>query len=107
MTRLTQLLLPALLYGATPTSITVTNSKNPATLGRAITLTATVTPSAATGTLTFYHGTTAMGSATLTNGTATLTVSTLPEGSHPLTATYGGNATNAPSTSPIVNQVVN
>jgi hypothetical protein len=69
-------------------------------------MTATVTPSTATGTVIFYHGSTAMAKVTLNQGTAKFSTATLSEGTHSLTATYGGDTNDAPSTSPIVNQVV-
>jgi hypothetical protein len=90
-----------------PTATILTASPNPSKLNQTVTLTATVTPSTATGTVTFYHGSTAMGSATLSNGAATLKTSSLPSGSHSLTAAYAGNTLDAPSTSPIVDQMVN
>jgi len=43
----------------------------------------------------------------LNNGSASLTISTLTAGSHSLTAVYGGSATFATSTSPVVTQIVN
>jgi len=55
-----------------------------------ITFTATVTPSDATGTVTFLEGTTPLGTSALANGTASLTV-TLPIGVHTIHAHYSGN----------------
>jgi hypothetical protein len=65
-----------------------------------------VTPSTATGTVTFYHGSTSLGTGTLTGGIATLKVSTLTKGTHSLTATYGGDKKDDSSTSSAVYQVV-
>jgi hypothetical protein len=87
-------------------STALKSSPNPSTTGQTVTLTATVTPSTATGSVTFYHGSTAMGNVTLTSGTATFTTSTLTKGTHSLTATYGGDTNDAPSTSPVLNQSV-
>jgi hypothetical protein len=56
--------------------------------------------------VTFYHGSTSLGSVGLNRGTAILSVSTLTAGPHAITATYNGDATHAPSTSPILTQVV-
>ena len=89
------------------TSTALTSTPNPSAVGETVTLTATVTPSVATGTVTFYHGATPMGTGTLSGGKATITSSGIPEGNHALTATYNGDTNDAPSTSPIVNQVVN
>ena len=64
--------------------------------GTNITLTATVTPVsgsvAATGTVTFYVGTTSLGTATLSAGVATLNTTALTTpGAQNLTAQYGGD----------------
>jgi subtilase family serine protease len=82
------------------------SSANPSTYGQSITLTATVSPSAATGTVQFLDGSTSLGSATLRNGTASLSTSSLSVGSHSITAQYGGNSTFASSTSSVLTQTV-
>jgi hypothetical protein len=64
-----------------------------------ITLTATVTGSIPTGTVTFASGMTSLGKATLANGAATLQTSFASAGSYPITATYQGDANNLGSTS--------
>ena len=58
-----------------------------------MTLTANVTASgtAPTGTVDFTDNGTSLGTATITSGVATLTVPSLAAGSHPITATYGGD----------------
>lgn len=89
-----------------PTTTALTSSPNPSTLNQSVTLTATVSPATATGTVTFFHGTTAVGTSALVGGAATLGVSNLSKGAHSLTATYGGDAEDLPSTSPAVNQIV-
>ena len=88
------------------TSTGLTSSLNPSSYGQAVTFTASLTPSSATGSVTFKDGTTTLGSTTLTSGSATLTSTTLAAGSHSITAAYGGDATNAPSTSPTLTQNV-
>ncbi len=62
---------------------------------------ATVSPTNATGTVTFYSGVTNVGTATLINGTATgpAIQNLLPVGSHPITASYGGDLYYAGSSS--------
>ena len=68
--------------------------------GATETLTATVTPSTATGKVTFLdNGVTSLGTATLATGSAQLALSTLAVGVHSITAAYGGDTTNDPSTS--------
>lgn len=75
-------------------------SKTAASLSQAVTLTATVTGSSPSGSVTFMDGGTAIGTATLSGGTATLAPKTFaPTGSHSITAAYSGDAVNAPSSS--------
>ena len=84
---------------ADPTTTTLTYAPNPATFGQSVTLTASVVPSAATGTITFKDGATALCTAVLANGVATFSTSTLGIGAHNLTATYPGDPNDLPSTS--------
>jgi len=74
--------------------------------GQSVTLTASVSPATATGTVTFLDGSTTLGSAPLTAGTASISVSTLSTGNHSLTASYGGDANDAPSVSLAVTESV-
>src|SRR5258706_593783 len=69
--------------------------------GTSVTFTATVTPSTATGTVSFYNNgsTTALVTSTLSGGTATFTTTTLPPGTDSVTATYNGDGYNNVSTS--------
>jgi len=84
----------------TTPSVTLTvglqSSVNPSVAGQSVTLTATATSTgggAPTGTVTFKDGTTVLGTGTLNgSGVASFTTSTLTVGSHPLTANYGGTA---------------
>jgi hypothetical protein len=94
-----------------PTTTALTSSPNPSSLGQAVTFTATVTPLAwggmPTGTVSFYDGTTNIGNSNLnSSGVATLTTSTLSVGTHSMTVTYNGDSNCAPSTSPVLYQVV-
>ena len=91
----------------TNTSTVVSSSANPSTYASSVTFTATVTPSAATGTVTFKDGTTTLGTGTLSSGKATYSTSTLAAGSHSITAVYGGNTTYNGSTSTPLTQTVN
>ncbi len=86
--------------GATTT--TVTPSATSAASGTSVTLTAAVSPSGATGTITFYDGSTSLGTGTLASGSASLATSTLSVGAHSITAVYGGNSSYTTSTSAAV-----
>ena len=76
-----------------------------------MTFTATVAPFGSitpTGKVNFTWSRFTNGSATLdSNGVATLIKTNLNADVYPLTAVYGGDANNPPSTSAIANQVVN
>jgi hypothetical protein len=91
----------------TTTTTTVGSSQNPAFAGAPVTLTATVSPAAATGTMQFLDGATVLGTATIASGSASLTTSTLSQGSHSITAVYSGDATNTTSTSAALTQTIN
>jgi hypothetical protein len=95
----------ALPVGATTTALA--SSLNPSTLGQAVTFTATVTGASPTGSVQFFNGASSLGTSALAGGVATLTTSALTQGSHTITAVYSGDASNATSTSPAVQQVVN
>jgi len=90
----------------TATTTALAAAPNPSTAGQNVTLTATVTPGNPTGTVSFYDGASLLGSGSLSNGVATFSTSTLSAGAHSLTASYGGDANNAPSTSAAVSQSV-
>jgi hypothetical protein len=91
---------------ALTTTTSVASSLNPSLSDQQVTLTATISPSTATGTVTFYDGATSLGTGSLSSGTATLATSTLTVGSHSITAAYGGNANDAVSTSDPLTQAV-
>jgi len=91
------------------TSTSLTSSQNPANFGVSVTFTATVTTTGAnppTGTVTFNDGTTALGTGTLTAQVATFATSTLTVGTHSITAVYGGDSSNASSTSAVLTQTI-
>jgi len=92
--------------GTTSSTTTLAVSTTAPAQGASVTLTATVSPSAATGTVTFYDGTTSLGSATLSAGTAALATSFNTTGAQVLTAVYAGNATYVASTSSAVTVTV-
>lgn len=90
----------------TATSTALSASPTPSLLGEPVNLTATITPSAATGKVTFYDGTTILGVATITGGTASLTTVMLPSGARSLRAYYAGDSGHSASTSMVVTQNV-
>jgi hypothetical protein len=85
------------VLSASTTSLTLSSSS--LQTGEALTLTAIVSPSEATGTVTFLNGSATLGTATLNEGTASLTTSALTAGSHNISATYSGNSSYASSDS--------
>ena len=88
------------------TTTTLTSSSSVVSYESSITLTAKVVSSVATGTVTFYDGSTELGTATLSDGTATYTTSSLSVGTHSLTAVYGGDDTFNGSTSAAITVIV-
>jgi len=104
-TALTETVSPA------ASTISVTSSQNPISFGQSVTLTASVQPSVsgslASGTVTFFDGSTTVGSANLSNDSAQLTVSNLAAGSHSITAKYNGDNNFSASTSAALTQTVN
>ncbi len=90
------------------TTTGLSSSLNPSNYGQAVTFTATVTSAGPTptGKVKFLDGTATLRSWTLSGGVATFTTSRLAVGTHPITAAYAGDANNATSTSPVLDQVV-
>src|SRR5205823_6107297 len=90
----------------------VTSSANPSVSGQPVTFTATVKAKTAgagipTGTVTFKDGPSALGTGTLNGaGQATFVTRTLAVGAHPITASYGGDATFSGSTSSTLTETV-
>ena len=95
------------------TTTGIANSSNPSTVGTSVTFTATVTGAAPTGTVGFTDGGVGIAgcvSAPLGDSgnirTARCTTGALTAGSHSIGATYSGDANNAASSAPVLNQVV-
>ena len=90
------------------TSVSVSSSDNPVVYGNAVTLTATLTPANATGTVTFSDGANVLGTSPVSGGQATLSIGnlTVVDSPHAMTAVYNGDDNNDPSTSDIYSQVV-
>ena len=82
---------------AASTSVTLTSSSNPSTVGDAVTLKASVVPSApstavVTGPVTFSEGTQNLATVSPWYGAGTLALPKLAPGAHVITATYAGDA---------------
>jgi hypothetical protein len=95
--------------GQTAAGTSLSSSANPSSYNTPVTFTAIVTGTGGTptGTVTFKDGATALGTATINgSGQAALTMSSLTAGSHPITATYSGDANFSSSTSPTLTQNV-
>src|SRR5206468_5027726 len=89
------------------TTTGLVSSLNPSNAGDSVKFTATVSPSAATGSVTFKDGSITVGAVALSAGSASLTTSSLSAGSHNITAIYSGDGAYNGSTSGTVVQVVN
>jgi hypothetical protein len=92
----------ALTSQATATTTALSASSTNPVAGANITLTATTSPSAATGTVTFLDGANTLGTGTLSGGTATFAVNAIAAGAHSYTASYAGNSSYAASASSAV-----
>jgi hypothetical protein len=88
------------------TAVTLAASPVSAVSGQAISLTASVTPASATGTISFKDGSAAIGSATIASGKGTLSVNTLSVGTHSLTAAYSGDSADSPASSNTVTVII-
>jgi hypothetical protein len=94
----------ALFIGQGGSTLTLSTSATLISVGAEETLTATLTSSmtgrpAASGTVSFYDGTTLLGTGTLSSGTATLSTATLAAGTHTVKAMYSGDSNFNPATS--------
>lgn len=89
------------------TTVTLTSSVNPSTVGQSVMFTASVSPCCiVTGPVTFFDGSTAIGIGTLVSQSATFSTLNLFAGSHSITARYTGDANDNGSTSAVLMQVV-
>jgi hypothetical protein len=98
------------IVNSASTGTSLASSANPSTSGQTVTFSATVsngTHEIPTGTVNFSEGSTVLGTETLnSSGVATYTTSTLPDGTSAISAAYGGDANDNPSTSNTVEQTV-
>jgi len=91
-----------------PTTLQLTSSSDKVASGSAVTFTAQLVGATdATGTVTFYDGTTQVGSPVqLTSGAAHVQISTLGVGTHAITAKYAGDKHYQGSTSTVMYQAI-
>jgi hypothetical protein len=91
----------------TNTTTVVASNNNPSAFGQAVTFTATILPSTATGTVQFLDGGNLIGTGTVSAGTASFATSSLTAGANNITATYSGDSNNATGVSSPITQTVN
>ena len=110
----TLLTLQVSAAAGTATTTTLATSLTPATVGSLVTLTATVTGNAPTGTVNFVDGGASIGgcsAVTLVGSgnsrTAACAISSLAVATHSIVAAYSGGAGNTASNSATLSQVVN
>jgi hypothetical protein len=94
------------------TVASVASNKNPSTFGDSVTFTVSVAGSLPSGTpptgaIVLADGTATLASGTLTNGAFSYTTAALTQATHSITAVYAGDNYFAPTTSPVLAQVVN
>jgi len=98
------------------TTVAVTSSPDPSSLGQPVTLTATVTPAglgpaSPTGELLFFSGSNVLGAASVSTSaavtTGSFTTTSLPAGPSSVTASYSGDFNYASSVSPSAGVTVN
>jgi Big-like domain-containing protein/IPT/TIG domain-containing protein/putative Ig domain-containing protein/VCBS repeat protein len=94
--------------GKDSTITSVVSSLNPSDFNQLVTFTATVTGFSPTGSVTFSFDGSPQAPVTLSSGQATFSTSSLSAGSHTITASYGGDTSNANSSGSLSgNQTVN
>jgi Bacterial Ig-like domain (group 3)/FG-GAP-like repeat len=92
--------------GKAATVVTLTSSVNPSAASQSVTFSASV-HAGATGSVVFLDGATILGTGTINAaGVASFATSTLTIGTHPITASYGGDSNYDPATSALLVQTV-
>lgn len=101
-TAVTQIVTPA----SNPTTVALVSSANPSIAGRPLWLTATISPSTATGTVQFLDGASVLGRGTIASGWTSLQLTSLTAGTHSITAAYSGDANDLAGTSAVLSQAL-
>src|SRR5579875_2637835 len=107
--RIVSACIGAFVFGcsvAQASSVSLQSSQTTSRFGSNVTLTATVTPSSATGTITFFDGVSILGYRRISTGAARLSTSQLSSGNHSLSARYSGDSSNTSSSSSAIFQTV-
>lgn len=105
-TRIGSFRFPSCGHSQTATTTTLASSSPTSTVGQSVTFTATVAPSAATGSVQFFDGANVLGTSVLSGGSASFATTTLAAGTHSITAAYSGDSSYASSTSSALTQTV-
>jgi serine protease len=97
--------------GASATTTALASAPNPSASGQAVTFTATVSGNNPGGGVDFKDGSSVICTGVALTGsgnvrTAQCTTASLGVATHSMTAAYGGDTSNLPSTSPVLSQVV-
>jgi Bacterial Ig-like domain (group 3) len=88
-------------------TITLTSTPTSSVVGQSVIITASATPPTATGTLSFFDGTSALiTNLPLSGGKVSFSVPNLSVGTHAITATYSGDGKNRGGTSVVLTQTV-
>lgn len=91
--------VPLFVTGDTPDTVVLQVAPSTLFIGDSATLTASISPAEATGTVVFYDGTHAIGTSSVAAGMATYVNRFLVSGSQSLTAVYNGDTTYPSNTS--------
>lgn len=88
-------------------TVNLTSSSGDVFLTSSVTFTASIPPPAtATGTMTFYDGSSVIGTAPVSGGSASITVANLPTGTQSITAVYSGDSNYGAATSNVLPEIV-
>ena len=93
--------------GTQSVTVALSSSLNPSTFGQNVAITATITPSTASGHVAFYDSGALLDTVPMSGGVSVLETSLLNSGAHSLQARYSGDVTYAAISSAVLTQTVN